>query len=154
MPEFSWPSELTAEAFFDAGWTVGRKVDASQYFGSLDEQGFYISPEAVTIMESFGGLDIVPPYFSDATWAADPIEFEPEDYFDGMRSSYEKLERRLGQRVTPLASSAGLMGILLVEDGHLIGDQPRGIVLFGDSFTEGMDLIVRRPHRPRLILEH
>jgi hypothetical protein len=155
MTEFSWPTAVTEEAVARTGWTPQREIDIEEWVTQLTRQGYFFSDLAKEILKSFGGLAIRPPAgIPEATWASDPILFDPMDAGDGMYERYEPLESRLGHRMSPLASWGGESTVMSLDDGRIVSDSSFGLQLLGDTFPEALDLLLRRYRKPEILIDY
>ncbi|MFF2087805.1 SUKH-3 domain-containing protein [Nocardia sp. NPDC058176] len=152
--QYDWPSPLTERTLTECGWSPDRRVDMSSTIRTLESIGYHFSPESVDILSNFGGLWIYPPEIESAQWAGDPVQFDPMDPFEGLPEQYFSLQERLGQTLSPLGRSGGEMGYSILADGRLIGDWTAGVLVLGNTFTEGMDLIVRRYRQPEWLVKY
>lgn len=153
--EINWPNPITAQAVAASGWTPQRRIDVTEWVSELRQQGYAISPAAISILESFGNLAVRPADVPDALWGADPIFFDPIEVGDGMYERFEGLEAETGHRMSPLAAnSSGTSSLLILDDGRVVSDGVLGLRLMGDDFAEAIDLIVRRYRKPEFLLEY
>ena len=60
-----------------SGWTPNRKVPTVQWVSQLESEGFTMLPEAVTVLEGFGGLEIIPRKTASDAYAAEVLRFDP-----------------------------------------------------------------------------
>lgn len=112
-----------------------------------------MSAEAVSILESFGGLTVWPPQVPEATWGSDPIYFDPLDAANGLYERHREQEVALGHRMSPLASWSQ-SAVLLLDDHRVVCDSALGIRLLGRDFPEALDLVLRRPRRPEFLIDY
>lgn len=154
MTKYTWPSKLTEDTLLDCGWTEDRRVDMSETINTLESAGFTFTREGIEILESFGDLWIYPPDIETAQWAGEPFQFDPVGQFEDLPEYYADLQDRLGQRLSPLGRSGGELGLAILDNGYLIGDWTAGVYLFGRTFTEGLDLIIRRYQTPEWLLKY
>jgi hypothetical protein len=149
MTGFSWPTVATEDAVARAGWSPRREIDIEEWVAQLTLQGYFFSDLAKAIHKSFGGLAIRPLMGTpEATWASDPIFFDPMDAGDGMDERYKPLEARLGHRMSPLASWGAENTAMSLDDGRIVSDSSFGLQLLGDTFPGAFDLLLRRYRKP------
>ncbi|MVU82307.1 hypothetical protein GPX89_34360 [Nocardia sp. ET3-3] len=153
--KIDWPNPVTSEVVPAAGWTPDRRIDVTDWFADLDDQGYLMSPAAVEILESFGKLALRPPEAPEALWGADPIFFDPLEVGDGNYDRYADLEAKVGHRMSPLAAkSSGTSSLLILDDGRVVSDDVLGLRLLGTTFPEAVDLVLRRYRRPEFLLRY
>jgi hypothetical protein len=153
MTEFSWPTAETRAAVVRAGWSPDRQVSIEQWVAPLSGQGYYFSPMARAILGSLGGLVIRPLNDApEATWASNPVHFDPFEAADGLYERYRPLEHRLGHRMSPLASWSAESVIMLLDDGRVVSDSSMSLNLLGSTFPEALDLALRRYRRPDVLI--
>ncbi|MGV9414400.1 SUKH-3 domain-containing protein [Nocardia sp. NPDC003693] len=150
--EIDWPSPVTAQAVAESGWTPQRRIDIAEWLEELRAEGYYMSPAATGILESFGKLALRPADTTDALWGADPYFFDPIEVGAGMYERYAELEEQVGHRMSPLAANASGTGFLLIlDDGRVVADDAQGLWLLGDTFPEAIDVALRRHRTPNVL---
>ncbi|WP_342800217.1 hypothetical protein [Nocardia sp. No.11] len=95
-------------------------------------------------MRARGNAAPAPPTY---TWTSTSTEKTLTEHYTDLRDL-------LGQRLSPLGRSGGELGLSILDNGCLIGDWTADIYLFGRTFTERMDLIIRRYQTPEWLMKY
>lgn len=124
-----------------SGWTPDRVVDISAWLSRLEFEGFRVTPNAIAILESLGGLSVaIPPR------GTNPYEYELQ--FDPVTAATGEYDRavawikKLGVGLFPLGEEVGNGNILWSgSDGHIYFGRGFGLYLLGETFHASMDKI-------------
>src|SRR5438132_515815 len=108
--------ELALQA---CGWTRERTVPTRQWVQALSSEGFTMLPEAVAILENFGGLDIHPVRSATDAYAPSIIRFDPVLGASGEFDRFKEWQHRLHMRLSPLGQVGGQAALALAEDGRV-----------------------------------
>jgi hypothetical protein len=132
-----------------SGWSPNRKVSTSQWISQLEAEGFTVLPEAVKLLEGFGGLEIVPRKAKSDAYAAEIIRFDPVLAASGDFDRVDYWQGRLNTRLSPIAELGGGAILLFSENGRVFSCWDAVLWLDGESFVDALEntLIVakRRP---------
>ncbi|MFE3194321.1 SUKH-3 domain-containing protein [Nocardia sp. NPDC059240] len=152
---FFWPNPITTQVVTAAGWTPARRIDISMWVDRLEGEGYEVTAAAAAILEGFGNLALHVPETPDAGLHAETLFFDPVDVGSGMYERYADLELSIGHRMTPLAvNSAGTAFLLILDNGAVVSDGPRGLHLLGSTFPQALDLAIRRHRSPIAMLTY
>jgi hypothetical protein len=131
-----------------AGWTPSRKVSTERWVCQLTSEGFTMLPEAIALLESFGGLTVRPLRTPAQVYTPETIRFDPILSASGEWDRVDYWQEQLHTRLSPIADVAGAM-LLLAEDGRAFSSWGSLLWLDGSCFADAMEntLIVgkRRP---------
>jgi hypothetical protein len=110
------PSELE-NMLYAAGWYPGRRVSVSQWLEELREYGFSIVPQAVAVLEEFGGLKIEPVRTPTDLFSPGPVIVDP--LVDAELDRFQDWEEQLKTRLTPVGQFDGQSCLAIAEDGSV-----------------------------------
>ena len=130
-----------------AGWTPDRFVSASEWVAILETECFTMLPEAVKILESFGGLRVVPQKTASDAYLAEALLFNPVMAATGEFDRVDFWQRRLNLRFSPLAEISGGAILLLADDGRVFACWDGLIWFEGTSFEDAMENTLVIPKR-------
>jgi hypothetical protein len=128
-------SDIVVFILEKSGWARNRKLPTSQWVAQLASEGFSMLPDAVKVLESFGGLEIVPQKtVADTFLKGVPLlsaagEFERVDCW----------QRRLNIKLSPIGEDSKGGMILLAEDGRAFICSDSELFLIGASFEDAME---------------
>jgi len=122
------------------GWSPERKVPTRIWIAQLIGGGYNVLPEAESILENFGGLEITPVKTPDDAYSANVVSFDP---VQGILSEVERIEfwqKLLGQRLTPLGMLYPIESMLLLgENGQVFCEWGNIIGECGSSFEDALE---------------
>src|SRR5947209_1250932 len=122
-----------------SGWLPNRKVPTSQWIGQLEDEGFTMLPDAVKLLEEFGGLEIVPRKAKSDAYAAEIIRFDRVLAASGEFDRIDYWQSRLNIRLSPIAELGGGAILLLSEDGRVFSCWDGVLWLDGGSFVDALE---------------
>jgi hypothetical protein len=122
-----------------SGWTPHRKVPTAEWVGQLEAEGFIMLPEAVKVLEAFGGLEIVPRKTAADVYAAEVLRFDPTLAASGEFDRISYWQSRLNTRLSPIAETGGGAILLLAEDGRVFSCWDGVLWLDGTSFEDALE---------------
>ncbi|MGW4422785.1 SUKH-3 domain-containing protein [Streptosporangium sp. NPDC004631] len=131
-----------------SGWSPGRQVETSRWLDPLMAEGYYVSPLAMEVLSSLGGLVIEPtntvgPNFTNE----DPFDFDPISAGSGQRRLAQEVEDILGGSYFPIGEWLSYSSVFLEVAGRMVATGMGWIWELGRTFEEGLELAIRA-HRP------
>ncbi|VTS00368.1 SUKH-3 domain-containing protein [Tuwongella immobilis] len=122
------------------GWSPTRRVSIRDWIAQLGGVGCTVLPKAESILQNFGGLEIVPVKTPMDAYSPEIIRFDP---VTDVLSEVERIEfwqQRLATTFTPLGVLYPSEGILLLaENGQICFEWGNIIVDCGDSFEDALE---------------
>ncbi|MGL4420958.1 MAG: SUKH-3 domain-containing protein [Gemmataceae bacterium] len=118
-----------------AGWFPTRQVDITEWLAEITACDYFISPLAIELLSTFGGLRITA--LSDET-----NRFRPPFIFDPTKKLYfdvEEYEPMIGERLTPFAVDEEDTGFFITPSGGLYGIHENHFVCYGRSMPESLE---------------
>jgi hypothetical protein len=141
-------SEKVLLALESSGWKPDRRVLVDVWTARLMSEGFTILPEALSLLEVFGGLVIRPVKSRSDVYVANAVTFDPVLAASGEFDRVDYWQKKLNLTFTPIAEVGGAI-LMLASDGRLFSCRDRIIWLEGESFDDAIEntLVVptRRP---------
>jgi hypothetical protein len=122
-----------------SGWAPNRRVPTVQWVSQLESEGFIMLPEAVKVLEGFGGLEIIPRKAASDAYAAEVLRFDPLLAASGEFDRIDYWQRRLNTRLSPIAETGGGAALLLAEDGRVFSCWDGVLWLDGTSFEDALE---------------
>jgi hypothetical protein len=122
-----------------SGWTPNRNVPIAQWVAQLESEGFTMLPNAVKLLEGFGGLEIVPRKAASDAYAAEVLRFDPTLAASGEFDRIDYWEKRLDTHLSPIAETGGGAILLLAEDGRVVSCWDGLLWLDGTSFEDALE---------------
>lgn len=130
----------------DAGWTATRNVETEKWTAQLKAEGFTVTPIAIDILSSFGGLYICPKKEHGDLYEAENIVFDPIHGASGMFEYVDYWQKRLALVLTPLAGQGATI-VLVAKDGSVFKYWEDLLWREGDSLEDAFEnrlIVVRR----------
>jgi hypothetical protein len=122
------------------GWSPERKVSTRDWIAQLVGVGYTVLPQAESILQNFGGLEITPVRTPDDAFAPEVIRFDP---VTEVLSEVERIEfwpEQLAQKLTPLGVLYPSEAILLLgENGQVFSEWGNIITEDGNSFEDALE---------------
>ena len=131
-----------------SGWTRDRSVPTAQWVEQLEAEGFTMLPEAVDVLEAFGGLEVVPRKSASDAYAAEVLRFDPILAASGEFDRISYWQIRLNTRLSPIAEIGGGAILLLAEDGRVVSCWCDRLWLDGTSFEDALESTVVAKRKP------
>jgi SUKH-3 immunity protein len=132
-------SDTVLSTLAASGWTPNRKTPTAQWVGQLESEGFTMLPEAVSVLEGFGGLEIVPWKSASDAYAAEVLRFDPILAASGEFDRIDYWQSRLNTRLSPIGETGGGAILLLAEDGRVFSCWDGVLWLDGTSFQDALE---------------
>lgn len=130
--------QVTA-ALLDAGWHEGRDVDVSDWVRRLEEGGFSLNDQAVSVWRSLGGLTI---RSSDDREPASSLRIDPVDACGDRVEESEMLRDRHGIDYSPMGLWSEQFRAYIGDDGRVIATQLGQEYLLGNGVPEALEFVV------------
>src|SRR5581483_3074105 len=83
------------------GWSPERKVSTRDWVAQLVGVGYTVLPQAQSILQNFGGLEITPVRTPNDAFAPEVIRFDPVTEVLSEVERIEFWQERLAQKLTP-----------------------------------------------------
>jgi hypothetical protein len=133
-------SEEVKAALQPQGWSPDRKVSTIDWVARLVGAGCSVLPQAESILQNFGGLEITPVRTPNDAYSPEVLRFDPLTDVLSEIARIEFWQERLALELTPLGvlypSEAILLlaesGQVLCEWGNLIGE-------CGNTFEDALE---------------
>ena len=122
-----------------SGWTPNRKVPTSHWVNQLESEGFTMLPDAVKVLEEFGGLEIVPRKTAADTFIKGVLRFNPLLSASGEFERVDYWQHRLNVKLSPMAEDSKGGILLLAEDGRVFICWDGKMFLVGESFEDALE---------------
>lgn len=122
-----------------SGWTANRRVPTAQWVQQLESEGFTMLPDAVKVLEGFGGLQIVPQQTASDTFLKGVIRFDPVLAASGEFDRIDYWQQRLNSKLSPIAEGSKGDILLLAEDGRVFACWDAQLFLDGASFEDALE---------------
>lgn len=91
-------NKTARDALILAGWHEGRSVDAGQWIGPLESEGFIINDRAREVLSEFGGLTINPL----VNGKGGSLFLDPYDAASGLSDQARLISEEYGEIFTPI----------------------------------------------------
>jgi hypothetical protein len=122
-----------------SGWTRNRKVPTAHWVGQLESEGFTMLPDAVKVLEEFGGLEIIPRKTAFDTFLKGVIRFDPLLSASGEFDRVDHWQHRLNTKLSPIAEGSKGEILLLAEDGRVFSCYEDQLFLDSVSFEDALE---------------
>ncbi|WP_394841797.1 SUKH-3 domain-containing protein [Pendulispora brunnea] len=125
-----------------AGWSPDRFVTISKWSDYFVKKGFFLSPDARTILENLGGLKITPP--TSPTNLFNPTEFHFDPYY-AASSEVDRIkqwEQDYCVKLFPIGEVGRQVILLCGDDGKIYGAGLGCVKLIGVHISEALDTLV------------
>ncbi|WP_145186977.1 SUKH-3 domain-containing protein [Gimesia chilikensis] len=140
-------SEYVGEILRSAGWSVDRKVSTDLYQSYFRREGMSYFPDAIEILENFGGLKVNPPLNPDRVYATGEIEFDPimADWTTEVIAWEKKMEE-------PLCCLGSIWGdnalLVLSEKGVFYSLSEVGVHNIADNLADALEVLIAATSKP------
>ena len=122
------------------GWSPERKISIRDWVAQLVGVGATVLPQAESIWQNFGGLEITPVKTPNDAFAPQVVRFDPVTEVLSEVERIEFWQEQLGQKLTPLGVLYPCEGILLLgENGQVFLEGGNIIVDCGNSFEDALE---------------
>jgi hypothetical protein len=132
-------SDTVVSTLAASGWTPDRRAATAQWVSQLESEGFTMLPEAVKLLESFGGLNVVPRKDASDAYSAEVLRFDPVLAASGEFDRIDYWQRRLNTPLSPIAETGGGAILLLAKDGRVFSCWDGVLWLDGTSFEDALE---------------
>jgi SUKH-3 immunity protein len=132
-------SDAVVSILEDSGWKSGRRVLVEHWINRLEGEGFTMSPEAIKVLETFGGLEIVPRKTPIDTFLKGALRFDPVLAASGEFERVNYWQERLNTKLSPLAEGSKGEIVLLAQDGRVFSCYDGQLFLDGLSFEDALE---------------
>lgn len=122
-----------------SGWTPHRKAPTAKWVVPLEKEGFTMIPEAVNVLDSFGGLEVVPIKSASDAYVAEVLRFDPVLAASGEFDRVDYWQSRLNTRLSPIAETGGGAILLVAEDRRVLLCRDNLLWLVGNSFDDAVE---------------
>ena len=122
-----------------SGWAPSRRVPTSQWVGQLESERFTMLPDAVKVLEGFGGLEIVPRKIAADTFLKGVIRFDPLLSASGEFDRVNYWQHCLNITLSPIAEDSKGGILLLAEDGRVFICWDGKMFHIGESFEDALE---------------
>lgn len=122
-----------------SGWKPHRKAPTAQWISRLESEGFTMLPEAVKVLEAFGGLEIVPQKTGADAFLKGVLRFDPVLAASGEFDRVDYWQQRLNTKLSPLAEGSRGELLLLAEDGRVFSCYDSQLFLDGASLEDALE---------------
>ncbi|MGL4420960.1 MAG: SUKH-3 domain-containing protein [Gemmataceae bacterium] len=126
------------ETLTAAGWDPGRRVDITEWLAEFALSGYFVSPLAIDLLATFGGLVLVSPAFEIMRSPA-PVTINPMRALDGRPVFYE---RKIGESLTPFAEDKDSTVIYVSPSGAFYGHHESDFVCYGTTMPESFENVI------------
>ncbi len=122
------------------GWTPERRIPIQHWVSQLVNHGFSVLPEAESILENMGELQIIPTKTSNDAFLAEETHFDPIAEVISEFDVVAFWQEQLGTPLTPLGMLYPSESILLIgANGHVYAAWGNIIWECGDSFADALE---------------
>lgn len=136
-------SEDLLGALIASGWSVGRKVDGSQWLEPLEDEGYRSHPLAEEILTALGGLSIDPTNRIGPNFRNDePYNFDPIAAGSGQRDLARQVESVLGGDYFPIGEWLSYSSVFVEARGRVVATGMGWIWELGPTFEDSLELAV------------
>jgi SUKH-3 immunity protein len=132
-------SDIVVSILEASGWAPNRKVPTSQWAGQLESEGFTMLPDAVKVLEGFGGLEIVPRKTAGDTFLKGVVRFDPLLSASGEFDRVDYWQHRLNIKLSPIAEDSKGGIVLLADDGRVFICWDGKMLFIGESFEDALE---------------
>ncbi|MGL4420540.1 MAG: SUKH-3 domain-containing protein [Gemmataceae bacterium] len=148
MYDFSEEMMATLAA---AGWFPGRRVDVSEWHKAVLEEGFEVSPLALELWATFGGLILESPTFKLNKAFPPPVLVDP---LETLGSRCAKREGLAGEVLTPFGECKEQTAIFVTPTGAFYGDYEGTFFCHGAKMPESMEIAVLNPGMAKVLIKN
>jgi len=122
------------------GWSPERKVSTRDWVAQLVGVGYTVLPQAESILQNFGILEITPVRTPNDAFAPQVVRFDPVTEVLSEVERIEFWQERLAQKLTPLGVLYPSEAILLLgENGQVFCEWGNIIGECGNSFEDALE---------------
>ena len=132
----------TYKKLLESGWTLSRKIDATDIINALSNEDYKVSDYALKVIESFGYLELDHPAFRMEN-EIQKLHFNPIKACENIyREKVEDYEERAGESLTVIGEAYDdYITLMISETGKIYGGYDDDLSFFGNSFAEALDAI-------------
>jgi hypothetical protein len=131
------------QALRDAGWHSQRRVDASPWLDSLQQEGYQPNSKAEEILVALGGLVIEPVNKTGPNFSNDePFNFDPISAGAGQRALALEIEEALGGRYFPIGEWLSYSSVFVEAGGRVVAAGLGWIWGMGSTIEDALELAV------------
>ncbi|WP_339733654.1 SUKH-3 domain-containing protein [uncultured Gimesia sp.] len=140
-------SEYVSEVLKSAGWSFDRKVSTDIYQNYFKEEGMSCFPEAIEILENFGGLKVNPPLNPDRVYGTGELEFDP--IMADWATEVKGWEKKFEEPICCLGSIWGDNALLVLsEKGGFYSLSDAGVHYIADNFADALEVLIAATSKP------
>ena len=142
-------SEYVSEVLKNAGWSFDRKVSTELYQNYFKEESMSCFPEAIEILENFGGLKVNPPLNPDRVYGTGELRFDP---ILANRSDFVHFwENKLERSFCSLGSIWGNNALLVLSEKDIYyGLSDAGVHYIADNLADTLEILIAATTKPSL----
>ena len=120
-----------------SGWYPGRNVSTSAWSEVLSSYGYEVLPEAMALLQEFGGLTIEPVRTRSDAFRGHTIIFDPLS--DAEPDGVAHWQQILGTPLTPIGQLNGDIILLFAVNGSIFSSWARFLFRVGDSLEDALE---------------
>lgn len=136
----------------EAGWHPGYAWNADGWLLWLEAEGFSQHPPGVEALRSLGGLRIMPPASTHASFGSGALFVDPTWAATGESARIRERERQLQAKLCPLGEWLDEYIVLVADDGRVLAESTSGVLYLGEDLGVALArIILGRPAPTRLL---
>lgn len=120
------------------GWTAARAIDINAWIIELEDEGYFVFPQAREVLANLGGLEISPPSSPAGKFCSGEIIFNPRWAATGEQARIKRREIQLSRRFVPIGEWLGEYILLLSDQGEVFAETTFQMLLIGENFSTAM----------------
>jgi hypothetical protein len=136
-----------------SGWFPDRSVAATQWIDPLLRLGCRSLPEAHTILESLGGLEIHPPPRESNLFFPGAIAFDPVYAASSEIDRIKAWEQRYRIKLFPLGEYEPSYLLLLSDSSHIFGAREKRFYRLGKTIEDALELLTLANRQPEPVAQ-